>query len=132
MVKNINEIIEKDIRKLVDSTIRARGKEYYEEGRIHSIEIDGNKINAEVEGNSIYDVEISIENNEIQCICSCPYDGNVCKHVVAVLYQWINRNNTKSSEDKVQVTKAPAFLNYLQNLPKEELASLLLELSKVV
>ena len=129
MVENLNSITETDIKKLADSVIRARGKAYYEEGLVRSLEADGNKIIAEVEGNSIYDVEIIIENRELQCICSCPYDGEICKHIVAVLYHWINRIIKKDKTNQV-IVKSTGVEKYLENLSKKELTSLLLELSK--
>ena len=129
MIKNIDTITESDIKKLVDNVIHARGKAYYKEGLVRSLETDGKKILAEVEGNSIYDVEISVEKGEIECICSCPYKWEICKHVVAVLYQWINRNNEKNKTN-LKIAKSPDFEKYLEDLSKKELISLLLELSK--
>ena len=38
-IDTISEISEKDIKNLVDSAILARGKEYYREGRVRTIEI---------------------------------------------------------------------------------------------
>jgi len=128
MIKNLDSINEIDIKKIADSIIHARGKEYYNDGLVRSLETDGNKILAEVEGNSIYDVEISIEKGELECICSCPYDGEICKHVVAVLYQWINRNN--ENKTNLKIAKSLGYKEYLEALSKEELIYLLLELSK--
>ncbi len=129
MIKSLNSITEIDIKKIADSVIRARGKAYYKEGLVRSLETNGKKILAEVEGNSIYDVEISIEKGELECICSCPYDGEICKHVVAVLYQWINRNNEKNKTN-LKIAKSPEYEKYLESLSKKELIFLLLELSK--
>ena len=130
MIKNIDEIAEEDIKILVDSVIHARGKEYYEEGLVQSLETEGNKIIAEVKGNSIYDVEISLKEGRLQGICSCPYDGETCKHTIAVLYQWIHRNDAKNTENNVLIKKAPAFESYLEKFSKKELISILSELSR--
>ena len=65
MTKNLNSITEIDITKIADSVIHARGKAYYKEGLVRSLETNGKKILAEVEGNSIYDVEISIDRSPI-------------------------------------------------------------------
>lgn len=37
-----------------------------------------------------YTVEIRVINNEISATCSCENHGKICKHVVALLYSWIN------------------------------------------
>src|SRR3989344_5436448 len=118
MTKNLSSITEIDITKIADSVIHARGKAYYKEGLVRSLETNGKKILAEVEGNSIYDVEISIEKGELECICSCPYDGEICKHVVAVLYQWINRNN--ENKTNLKIAKSLGYKEYLEALSKEE------------
>ena len=41
---------------------------------------------ATVEGTDDYNVEISMDGNEIESwYCDCPYEGEICKHVVATL-----------------------------------------------
>ena len=73
-----------------DSSILARGREYYRENRILNIWYQANHVVAYVGGSKIYKTELEIENNEIKSYyCSCPYseDGEyTCKHLAAVLY----------------------------------------------
>lgn len=126
----IDNIIEKDIKNLVDNTILARGKEYYNEGCVRTIEISKGKINAEVEGNNVYDVEIWIEEGEIKGICSCPYNREICKHIIATLYQWVNRGKDKARDISEKITKSPEFNEYLEKLSKEELVRLVSDLSR--
>ena len=49
-----------------------------------------------VEGTDDYNVEISMDGNEIESwYCDCPYDGEICKHVVAALLA-IRDNRSKT------------------------------------
>lgn len=68
--------------------ILARGKTYFEEGRVGSLQRSGNTYFADVAGTEEYEVEISIgeESVEEMC-CSCPYaQRDHCKHMAAVLF----------------------------------------------
>jgi len=79
----------KDIQQNISSKIYERGQEYFEDGYVTEIQSLGNgKWVTEVEGNyDDYSVEVNIDdkNNIKSWHCNCPYDGDVCKHVVAVL-----------------------------------------------
>ncbi|MDI6729970.1 MAG: DEAD/DEAH box helicase [Candidatus Altarchaeum sp.] len=107
---NLNELTQNKIRAYADSTnIFERGKRYYYNGNIKFMNVTegGKKIYARVEGHhGIYDVNITLGKNAIHSNCTCPYDGNGCKHVVAVLlkslYEYkdiINDNLNRSSEE---------------------------------
>ncbi len=69
--------------------IVGRGREYYRNGHITSLELlDDGSFEAEVEG-SDDDYNVSVEvnpktNKIVRCFCDCPYDyGDVCKHIAA-------------------------------------------------
>ncbi len=87
------KISEEYIEEIADSdSIIERGKKYYRTGRVRSLDVKNDKIIAKVIGNyGNYAVNISIDGEEeIDASCNCPYDGYGCKHIVAVLYKWIN------------------------------------------
>ena len=67
--------------------ILLRGEEYYEIGAVSELEEDSpGEWTATVEGTENYSVEISMDGKEIKSwYCDCPYDGEICKHVVATL-----------------------------------------------
>lgn len=68
-----------------------RGIEYYEDGYVTDFACTGNSIKALVDGSDIYDVEISLDGEEVlDMYCSCPYaaDGHNCKHMAAVLFKY--------------------------------------------
>lgn len=67
--------------------ILERGEDYYETGAVSELEeTSPEEWTATVEGTDTYNVEISLAGEEIESwYCDCPYDGEICKHVVATL-----------------------------------------------
>ena len=68
--------------------ILARGKKYFEEGRVSKITQCGNRITAHVDGTEDYCVEIDLPGGvPDNWLCTCPYavQGD-CKHKAAVLF----------------------------------------------
>ena len=69
--------------------ILERGRAYFDEGRVLGLERSADGYTACVDGTEEYAVEILLEGDSIEdMICDCPYaeDGNVCKHMAAVLF----------------------------------------------
>lgn len=64
-----------------------RGVSYYRQGAVESLEEEfPDEWNATVRGTEEYTVEITLEDDKIMdYFCDCPYDGDMCKHVVATL-----------------------------------------------
>lgn len=79
--------------------IYKRGKDYYESGKVRKIWKEGNKTLAVVQGTDVYKVTLYFDNEkELVSNCTCPYeDGDVCKHIVAVILSLSNY--------KIDVTK---------------------------
>ncbi|HLS71061.1 MAG TPA: hypothetical protein VK027_05315 [Chitinophagaceae bacterium] len=66
-----------------------RGLDYYERGLVSNLNIREDSIVASVYGSRVYDVRLKIKDGKIHHMkCNCPhaFDGNNCKHMVAVLY----------------------------------------------
>lgn len=100
----------------INPTILSRGKNYFNSGAVSSIENTENGTwEATVEGNESYEVEIEIAsaNQEVESYyCDCPY-SDICKHVVAVLYE-IRREMSKSPEkSKEKAKKVTSFSSLL-------------------
>lgn len=72
----------------IDPTILGRGKNYFHEGAVVDIEeVDTGSFEAQVEGSELYEVWVQLDDGQVEDHgCDCPYDGDPCKHVVAVLY----------------------------------------------
>jgi hypothetical protein len=77
----------KEFKKTVGSTIWSRGKNYFEDGAVTDLQDNGDgNWNATVSGNDDYEVTVDIKFDHIQeWDCDCPYDGDICKHVVATV-----------------------------------------------
>ena len=92
--------------------ILVRGEEYYEIGAVSELEEDSpGEWTATVEGTENYSVEISMDGKEIESwYCDCPYDGEICKHVVATLLAIRDNekkvNRSAFSKMKVEVEEA--------------------------
>jgi len=80
-----------NFKKHISSEIYHRGKDYYKNGNVTDIQkLENNRWIAEVEGNyDDYNVEIHLDDlgNVKNYTCNCPYDGDICKHVVATLLE---------------------------------------------
>lgn len=71
----------------VPSKIWYRGENYYDSGAVSNLEeVSEGEWVATVEGTDEYEVEISLEDD---CLtswsCDCPYEEDICKHVVATV-----------------------------------------------
>ncbi len=77
--------------KLFATHILERGYNYYRDNAVKNISISENLIQADVCGTEDYEVAIELNKEKItHMYCSCPYaaDGEYCKHMAAVLYEW--------------------------------------------
>ncbi|MDR2764775.1 MAG: SWIM zinc finger family protein [Tannerella sp.] len=74
--------------KEISAVIVRRGEEYFESGAVSALEETGNVWSAEVLGTDDYRVEVRLDDKgtATDWSCDCPYDGSVCKHVVAVCF----------------------------------------------
>jgi Uncharacterized conserved protein len=79
--------------------IYQRGEGYYEDGAALEMDVGEKRISAVVAGTDDYNVEIIEEDGDISSSCDCPYDGSVCKHVVAVMLEFAN-NKAKVTSRK--------------------------------
>lgn len=106
-----------------------RGEEYYETDAVSELEeISPGEWTATVEGTDDYNVEISMDGNEIESwYCDCPYDGEICKHVVATLLA-IRDNRKKAgnsifSKMKIKAEETPV-LEEIKEVGKQPCPSL--------
>jgi hypothetical protein len=74
--------------KSISSGMLKKGKDYYDDGAVLEIDEHKGKWTAEVEGTDMYTITVQVKNKTDieEWFCDCPYDGDLCKHVVAVLF----------------------------------------------
>jgi len=130
-------IILSEFEKFVLPAIFMRGIDYYNDNAVKTLEeTSTGEWKATVEGTEEYTVEISLKGNEIESwFCNCPYDGDICKHVVAVLHAIRNENREinrfLSAEESVnieeiiekQYQEAPDLEKLLSYVDKKKLVT---------
>ena len=80
-----------------NSTIRARGFQYYKAKRIRNVEkVSDSKFTGLVDGNSTYHVTLDL-NDYNKCHCDCLYKRKICKHIVALYFE-VNKQEADSYE----------------------------------
>lgn len=118
---------------LFKTHILARGRDYYENGAVASLEKTETGYQATVEGTYDYEVEVEIHDNEVvELFCDCPYaeDGNYCKHMAAVLYKIEEKSTQMTSEVREDSTDIKTELeNVIKNIDESEVRNILLELA---
>ncbi|HOH09137.1 MAG TPA: hypothetical protein PLF89_16560 [bacterium] len=72
-------------------TTGGKGLAYYETALISRPAVFHNHISGRV-GNYVenYDVRITFHENEIAGSCPCQRSRKICKHIIALLYSWVN------------------------------------------
>ena len=94
----------KNWKSLFRDIILERGYDYYLQGLVEDYQEDDGVINATVCGSDDYEVGIKLINGKINdAYCSCPYaeDGNYCKHMAAVLYEYEEKQEISANARSV-------------------------------
>ncbi|OJJ19063.1 hypothetical protein BKI52_19790 [marine bacterium AO1-C] len=111
-----------NFEQVIDTKILSAGYRYY--AYQHIIEITLKDIGewvAKVKGSQIYDVEIKLGNGYVEyfkCDCADGSLGEVCKHVVAVLYH-IRESQMQTREDFAAFNTEVQTM--LKDIPKEDM-----------
>jgi len=90
------------------------GWDYYCNGQVVHAVVFKNEISGIVrEYLDDYKVQIRADEFEISCMCTCDSENVICKHVVALLYSWVN--------DKSDFINLQNFIEELEIMDKESL-----------
>jgi len=92
------------------TTIAQRGLAYFMDGLVDDLEeIESGFWTASVHGSDLYFVTVETTGDEVtDWLCDCPYDGAICKHVVAVVYGIQEQNQLPYAEEPAsEVSSAP-------------------------
>ena len=124
----LQEITEDDIYALVGHTLAGRGYDYYEARMVMNLKARANTITAEVAGSSFpsYTVKIWCDEDGLDGNCTCPYSQgfDVCKHVAAILFEWIYEQADEAADTAISEAEPRQGL---ENLSKEVLINLVIE-----
>jgi uncharacterized Zn finger protein len=107
-------LTESQIAKLDQDATEGEGWDCYCNGYIAHATVFQNKISGRVR-NYVEDffVQITVDEHEITTMCTCDQRTGVCKHVVALLYSWVN--------DSEGFTNIAESLDSLRSMDKENL-----------
>lgn len=116
-----------NFKEQVPLVMLARGLNYFKNGIVASItQVSDGRWLAQLSGNyGDYDVDIEMdENGDISdYFCNCPYDGAICKHVVAVLFS-IEKEQGKG---ETNTAKKDSWQELLKNADEEALRDFVFE-----
>ena len=104
-------------KNLFSKTILNRGYNYFCDDAVIDMSFSDNVLNAVVSGSEDYDVEITLSGDEIEDMyCSCPYaeDGNYCKHMAAVLYEWEENADDFDEHNEDDIMFRPAYQDHIR------------------
>ena len=94
------------------------GWNYYCNGQVVNALVNKNMISGIIrEILDDYNVEISVEENEILYSCNCSSEKNICEHVVSLLYSWVF--------DSIDFIRLDDFIDKLKIYDKDELISMI-------
>lgn len=137
----LKTLTRQQVEMLADSSlIFQRGLAYLSGGAVTGFQIWPDGISASVAGSggNSYQVEISEVDGDLELDCTCPYEGEVCKHAVAVLLYYLNQargsNSSTLSPNQVEVATTSGLNTVLGRVLSEmehsTLVALLLRLSE--
>ena len=99
-----------------------RGEEYFREGRVRGLKIEGRVVSARVNGRRPYKVRLwGQASGGVEYSCDCPdgREGKFCRHCVAVGLAWLTGDERGGKPDPLR--------EYLKKLPRERLVELMIE-----
>ena len=99
-----------------------RGEEYFREGRVRGLKIEGKIVTARVNGRRPYKVRLwGQSGGGVEYSCDCPdgREGKFCRHCVAVGLAWLTGDERGGKPDPLR--------EYLKKLSRERLVELMIE-----
>ena len=79
------------LQKLADTRSYARGRDYFERGKVQSLTRRKSRLTGVVVGETAYSVRVWVKDESLAYSCSCPQgeEGHFCKHCVALSLAWL-------------------------------------------
>ncbi|HEY3315288.1 MAG TPA: SWIM zinc finger family protein [Bacillota bacterium] len=125
----LTHLTKKDVAYLAGSrVIFDRGQAYARRGAVTDGCYDGERLSARVLGTSRYAVTIVDTEGGLDCRCDCPFEGHVCKHIVATLLEFIDHRDAFAARAQRERKLLATIGEDLRQLPREELERLILSL----
>ncbi len=111
---SLNSITAEYLKSITNNGVFSRGLSYFRTGRVLNLKYRDGELTAAVSGSESlpYEVSILADEEEIYAMdCTCLYasDGEICKHIVATLLQWIQNRNKKNAYETLLPRKSGFF-----------------------
>lgn len=131
IIEGDNILTIQNFEKRIGKSMLNKGTQYFANGAVLEIEENNGDWTAEVEGTEDYSVEVTIKKDQeiTGYFCDCPYDGDICKHVVAVFYAIREEIAYRPVIPKKGGAKNP-FDDLLSKITAEEYAGFVKEYAK--
>ena len=85
-----------------------RGESYANDRKVSLLNSDEKESDAEVTGSKYYAVHLKFAGSGLSRSCTCPYQGDVCKHMVATAILWDElRGQSKPSTEDIETATIP-------------------------
>ena len=104
MSSTLPPLTRSDVREWIEARFYERGERYHEQGRIRHVRRSDETLIAQCQGSrpNPYRVEVTLDDAGIAgSRCSCPM-GGYCKHTVALLLAWIDREKDVPADATLQ------------------------------
>lgn len=131
MRASLLQLLASKIPAMVSPVIWARGAAYSYDGRVQQVVETEDRIEATVRGSIPYRVALWVEGGSLRWTCTCPFaeDGDICKHVVAVLMA-VEADGTE--ERPPEAGQSPdEVADYVRGLDRGRLVDLVLQQSSM-
>lgn len=133
----LNELITRaNLEDMAGTPAFQRGEAYFADGMVDRLRATDDKIAARVEGSEIYQVELSVADDDLAWDCTCPRaaDGYFCKHCVTVGLAWLAESSASpqsaAAAGKMKPDPWRDITAYLSRQTMESLVELLLDVAQ--
>lgn len=130
----LNKITKSWLKQFAEPKIYQRGEDYFHSGKVYRIDYDPNilQVKAKVTGNyGHYDVKISEKRGQLVARCDCPYDFYPCKHVIAVLLNFIENKAVLKKKAERRKNERISLKQKLEQLPPTKLVKIIIDATKL-
>ncbi|MGC8928434.1 MAG: SNF2-related protein [Myxococcota bacterium] len=108
--KKITDIINRKLERLATLPIYLRGQQYFRDGYVLSLKVERLENSIKLIGNvrnqngKVYTTSVRLQGNDIvEKGCNCPFIGNICKHMVAIVIAYLEGAHQEENEETVPV-----------------------------
>ncbi|MEK7396676.1 MAG: SWIM zinc finger family protein, partial [Candidatus Poribacteria bacterium] len=77
-----------------------------------------------------YSIEIYSKDGKIGADCDCPYEGYPCKHIVAVMLEFVEKKSEQLKKTEKSKTQDSNLKSRMTELSKEQLLDIILDCAK--